>query len=197
MDSRKLKYFVNVIVSPLALVVNGFLLYLIHSKSSTALKDYKKVLYLGVTVDVLYSSISLFFAPTTFIYKDVYFVLLEGVLGALEEPLTTIGYVLNAFATYFCIATAQVQFVYRYLLLCRDKKLKAPSFCALLLTSIISCGICGFAGILGSMILSTSEDRVYYQSLIIFTGWPEASQGKRNYAATRMVCLVFLSLFRF
>ncbi|KAE9548814.1 hypothetical protein FO519_007967, partial [Halicephalobus sp. NKZ332] len=178
MDTRKLKFFVNIIVSPLALVMNGCLIYLIHWRSAKALQDYKKVLYLGVTVDVIYSSISLLFAPTTFVYKDVYFVLLEGILGQLEEPMTTIGYVLNAFATYFCIATAQVQFVYRYMLL--------------FLTSVISCGICGFIGYLGSGILTTSADLVYYQSLVIFTGWPEVLTGKRNYAATRIKYVNFI-----
>ncbi|KAE9547863.1 hypothetical protein FO519_008924 [Halicephalobus sp. NKZ332] len=184
MEARKLKFFVNIIVSPLALIVNGCLIYLIYSKSKKALRDYKKVLYLGVIVDIIYSSISLLFAPTTFVYKDVYFVLLEGILGQLEEPMTTIGYVLNVFATYFCIATAQVQFIYRYLLICKNKKLNNLAFFGLVLTSVISCGLCGFASYIGFGILTTSADLVYYQSLVEFTGWPEVLTGKRNYAAT-------------
>ena len=193
MDARRLKYFVNVIISPLALVVNGFLIYLIYFKSSKALKDYKKVLYLGVTVDIIYSLISLLFAPTTFVYKSIYFVLLEGVLGQLEEPMTSIGYVLNVFATYFCIATAQVQFIYRYLLICRNKKLNNAAFFGLILTSVISCGLCGFGSYIGFGILSTNEDITCYQSLVKFTEWPEVAEERRNYAATRNVSFNFFN----
>ncbi|KAE9547107.1 hypothetical protein FO519_009681, partial [Halicephalobus sp. NKZ332] len=174
------------------LILNGLLIYLIYSRSTKALKDYKKVLYLGVVVDIIYSSISLLFAPTTLIYKDVYFVLLEGILGQLEEPMTTIGYVLNVFATYFCIATTQVQFIYRYLLICKNKKLNNFAFFGLVLTSVISCGLCGFTNYIGFGILTTSADLVYYQSLVEFTGWPEVLAGKRNYAATMIKYLNFI-----
>ena len=187
MDARKLKYFVNVIISPLALVVNGFYLHLIYSKSSTALRAYKKVLYLGATVDVLYSLISLFFAPTTFICDDIYFVILEGILGPLQETMTVVGFLLNAFVTYLCIATTQVQFVYRYLLICRNKQLGNAAFLGLISTGVFLCGLYGFAGYLGIGILTTSDDLVHYQSLVNFTGWSEVSEGKGNYGATRIV----------
>ena len=192
MDVRKFKFFINIIICPLALTMNGILIYLIYSKSNRLLTNYKKVLYLGVSVDIIYSLISFLFAPTTVIYEQVYFVLLEGILRQLTKPLTIIAFVLNVWATYFCIATAQVQFVYRYLLICKNKELNNIAFFGLVLTAVVSSGICGFINYLGFGIFNTKEDLIYYQSLTKFLEWPDMSIGKTNYAASKIVSSVIL-----
>lgn len=101
----------------------------------------QKVLYLGVLTDWLFSTVSAIFVPTTAIVGNYYLVIAEGIPGPQLEPFNSIGYIVNIFTIYFCVSSALVQFLYRFYLICLNKKLGWFAFGLLLMIAV---GLSGF-----------------------------------------------------
>lgn len=64
----QLKYWTNLVVSPISVLLNIVLFYLIKNKSDKALSKYKKVLFLGCVSDLCFGTLNLLIAPVSFYF---------------------------------------------------------------------------------------------------------------------------------
>lgn len=62
----EIKYWINIFVSFTSIFLNALLFFLVKKKSSKNLDNYKKVLYLGVTVDLINSIFNFLLDPVCF-----------------------------------------------------------------------------------------------------------------------------------
>ena len=104
----------------LALLFNGFLIWLIWKKSGKRLASYRKILYLGAIHDFAYAFAIILTLPVVVFTPDGqwYFVILDGWLVYLGHPLDFFALLFNVYLANGGQTLATVQFVYRFFLLC-------------------------------------------------------------------------------
>ena len=133
----EVKFWLNAILSPLSLTLNFVLFFLIKYKSSKNLENYKKVLYLGMITDFCFAFWNIIAEPVSHPFQPslinlnklslqdvtiigtVYFVFTRGFPGFLPFPWSAWSFTVSIFLIYFCLVNISVQFLYRYLLICR------------------------------------------------------------------------------
>uniref|UniRef100_A0AC34QKR8 G-protein coupled receptors family 1 profile domain-containing protein n=1 Tax=Panagrolaimus sp. JU765 TaxID=591449 RepID=A0AC34QKR8_9BILA len=139
MDVRTVRYYVNAIISPLGIVFNCLLLYAVATKTNNQMSKYRKVIYLGIIIDLIFGIGATVFAPSTATYDGLFFITLDGLAGHLQSPFITYGYVYIVFANYLTVTALPVQYIYRLLVVCFNKNIKWHFFTILFSFSLGAC----------------------------------------------------------
>uniref|UniRef100_A0A7E4UYP4 7TM_GPCR_Srx domain-containing protein n=1 Tax=Panagrellus redivivus TaxID=6233 RepID=A0A7E4UYP4_PANRE len=84
------------------------------------MKTFKKALYLGCITDIVFGIYMFLFCPTTYVTQGTYIFLLQGVVGNFSHKYGIYPFVVHLFFMYTTISNAAVQFLYRYLMVCRN-----------------------------------------------------------------------------
>uniref|UniRef100_A0AC35G8U2 Uncharacterized protein n=1 Tax=Panagrolaimus sp. PS1159 TaxID=55785 RepID=A0AC35G8U2_9BILA len=137
---RELKFINNVVADTLSIIFNILMLFIINTQAKNQLKQYRKVLLMNTIVDLIYSIHTILFQPTVFVVDGYFFMVMEGFFQYWPQPFTTIFCHTHLFMLYVTLTVVPVQFVYRYLLICRNIELNNFNFLVLVGIAIFVSG---------------------------------------------------------
>uniref|UniRef100_A0A7E4UY24 G_PROTEIN_RECEP_F1_2 domain-containing protein n=1 Tax=Panagrellus redivivus TaxID=6233 RepID=A0A7E4UY24_PANRE len=135
-------------LSPIGVIFNCILLYLIIKKSTPAMKNFKNVFIFTCVLEMVFSASMLVFVPTFTVVNGTYFCISEGIFGPLPYSWTMMGCNWVTFILYSTVANSFVIFLYRFLIVCRNITLSSKQLflCALVGWGIVIsyCGIISY-----------------------------------------------------
>uniref|UniRef100_A0A7E4V9I9 G_PROTEIN_RECEP_F1_2 domain-containing protein n=1 Tax=Panagrellus redivivus TaxID=6233 RepID=A0A7E4V9I9_PANRE len=133
MSTKDYQHKFNGVISPLGAVMNVLILALIYKKSTTAMANYRKVLLLSSYFDFAMSIYFWLFAPSTGVSKGYYYVVCNGVLGPMPPTFSCVSFMILMWLIYGNVANLAVQYLYRYLALCRNIHMSKLQFTVVVL----------------------------------------------------------------
>uniref|UniRef100_A0A915CSE1 Uncharacterized protein n=1 Tax=Ditylenchus dipsaci TaxID=166011 RepID=A0A915CSE1_9BILA len=103
--------------------INCLLIWLILTKTSKTMKDYKRILLQTCILDLYVLMCGLLFQPIFTTIEDTPIIFLNGLLRNLSNPFDFVAIQFYIFGSCLTVASSVIQFAYRYLVLCRYNKL--------------------------------------------------------------------------
>ncbi|KAI1706123.1 serpentine type 7TM GPCR chemoreceptor srd domain-containing protein [Ditylenchus destructor] len=121
----------------LGIFFNSLLIWMIVYRSVAEIRPYSRILLQTCVIDI-YTVVTMIVVQPVFVIVSGWNVLYEnGSARFLPLPYNVILFLLWHFGYYFSIVSNALQFLYRYLILCREMKISALRYLLMLLTASI------------------------------------------------------------
>ncbi|KAL7075704.1 hypothetical protein ACQ4LE_005175 [Meloidogyne hapla] len=122
-------------------ILNLLVIWLVFKKTPKEMLVYSKIILQTSFCDLTFLIISFIVKPVLLLQDNTFMILENGFGNSFERPLNVIIYYIWIFNCFFISVGITVQFVYRYLILCRGIEIKTGRYFLMLTIAIIFEGI--------------------------------------------------------
>ena len=127
----------------IGLTLNLLLLIIVHKIKIKAMQQYNILLLQCCCVDMFQLIVSFVVKPVTMFHNRSIYLISNGLLQQIGGDIEMVGIVLWAISVFFCINSMPVSYIFRYRMVCSNKKISRKFYLISLLMAFLSASTYG------------------------------------------------------
>uniref|UniRef100_A0A914PFR8 Uncharacterized protein n=1 Tax=Panagrolaimus davidi TaxID=227884 RepID=A0A914PFR8_9BILA len=133
MQFRQIDFFINIVAATLGIFANVLLIFLLSNTRVPELKNCSRIIFQIAIIDIISSVIMVIVMPIAIVINGHEFFFQNGPLQNIPQPWNHMLILLWFFFHLFSLSIVPVQFVFRYLILCKNKTITNKLYASLFL----------------------------------------------------------------